>query len=231
AVRDRAPRARVRWRRGDAPRPRPGAATQPGVRPARGRPLPGAPGARRGRGRALPDHAGAPRRHRRRRGGAGAPDLPRARRAGAGGRGRPIADRRRPAPGRARGRRGPRSAGGHPPPHGGRAPLDDGGPGRRRGTGDRLPGPLRVAVRARRGARQVRVTLTPVDRRVREEIARHGPLPWSAVVEAALYDDEAGFYTTAGQAGRRGDFVTSPEVGALFGSVVARALDDRWVAM
>lgn len=75
------------------------------------------------------------------------------------------------------------------------------------------------------------MTLTPVDRRVREEIARHGPLPWSAVVEAALYDDEAGFYTTAGQAGRRGDFVTSPEVGALFGSVVARALDDRWVAM
>ena len=38
-----------------------------------------------------------------------------------------------------------------------------------------------------------------------------------------------GFYTTGGRAGRRGgDFITSPEVGPLFGTVIARALDAWW---
>ena len=44
----------------------------------------------------------------------------------------------------------------------------------------------------------------------------------------ALYHPEHGFYATGGQAGRRGDFLTSPEVGPLFGAVVARALDGWW---
>lgn len=46
-------------------------------------------------------------------------------------------------------------------------------------------------------------------------------------MELALYGD-AGFYTTHGSAGRRGDFLTSPEVGPLFGAVLARALDAWW---
>ncbi|HYI62121.1 MAG TPA: SAM-dependent methyltransferase [Acidimicrobiales bacterium] len=53
--------------------------------------------------------------------------------------------------------------------------------------------------------------------------------PFSAVVEEALYAPGAGFYETGGQAGRRGDFLTSPEVGPLFGAVLARALDRWWV--
>jgi len=43
----------------------------------------------------------------------------------------------------------------------------------------------------------------------------------------ALYGP-TGFYTTGGRAGRRGDFITSPEVGPLFGAVVARFLDAEW---
>jgi SAM-dependent MidA family methyltransferase len=43
----------------------------------------------------------------------------------------------------------------------------------------------------------------------------------------ALYGPD-GFYTTVGRAGRRGDFITSPEVGPLFGTVVARFLDTEW---
>ena len=48
-------------------------------------------------------------------------------------------------------------------------------------------------------------------------------------MEFALYGVE-GFYTgpTAGRAGRRGDFLTSPEVGPLFGAVLARWLDSEW---
>lgn len=47
-------------------------------------------------------------------------------------------------------------------------------------------------------------------------------------LERALYHPERGFYAAGGQAGRRGDFLTSPEVGPLFGAVVARALDTWW---
>jgi SAM-dependent MidA family methyltransferase len=59
-------------------------------------------------------------------------------------------------------------------------------------------------------------------------VRRDGPLPFSTVMHEALYGAE-GFYTTGGGAGRRRDFVTSPEVGSLFGAVVANALDDWWV--
>lgn len=44
----------------------------------------------------------------------------------------------------------------------------------------------------------------------------------------ALYAPELGFYTSGRGAGRRRDFLTSPEVGPLFGAVVARALDRWW---
>ncbi len=47
-------------------------------------------------------------------------------------------------------------------------------------------------------------------------------------VEACLYGPD-GFYTSgAGIAGRRGDFITSPEVGPLFGAVLARQIDAWW---
>ena len=60
-------------------------------------------------------------------------------------------------------------------------------------------------------------------------IHRDGPLPFSTVMREALYGFQ-GFYTTGGGAGRRRDFVTSPEVGSLFGAVMAKALDEWWVA-
>jgi len=43
----------------------------------------------------------------------------------------------------------------------------------------------------------------------------------------ALYGPQ-GFYSQGGRAGRRGDFITSPEVGPLFGAVIARAIDEWW---
>ena len=53
------------------------------------------------------------------------------------------------------------------------------------------------------------------------------PVPFDVFVERALYGD-GGFYTSTGRAGRRGDFITSPEIGPLFGAVVARFLDAEW---
>jgi SAM-dependent MidA family methyltransferase len=43
-----------------------------------------------------------------------------------------------------------------------------------------------------------------------------------------LYSPEGGFYASVGEAGRSGDFLTSPEIGPLFGAVLARALDAWW---
>jgi SAM-dependent MidA family methyltransferase len=65
---------------------------------------------------------------------------------------------------------------------------------------------------------------------LRERIGREGPIAFDAFVELALYG-EGGFFTRARGAGRAGrDFVTSPEVGQLFGALVARALDGWWQA-
>lgn len=52
-------------------------------------------------------------------------------------------------------------------------------------------------------------------------------VPFSEFMASALYGPD-GFYTTGGRAGRRGDFLTSPEVGPLFGAVLARFLDREW---
>lgn len=53
------------------------------------------------------------------------------------------------------------------------------------------------------------------------------PVPFSEFMAEALYGPD-GFYTSGGRAGRRGDFITSPEVGPLFGAVVARYVDAEW---
>ena len=70
--------------------------------------------------------------------------------------------------------------------------------------------------------------MTTVDEVVRATIARRGPIPIEEVVELALYHPQAGFYASGGRAGRAGDFLTSPEVGPLFGAVIARSLDTWW---
>ena len=54
-----------------------------------------------------------------------------------------------------------------------------------------------------------------------------GQLRFDRFLDVALYGD-SGFYSVAGSAGRRGDFITSPEVGPLFGVVIARALGAWW---
>lgn len=54
-----------------------------------------------------------------------------------------------------------------------------------------------------------------------------GAIPFDEFMRLALYG-EHGFYTSGGSAGRRGDFLTSPEVGPLFGAVLARAIEACW---
>jgi SAM-dependent MidA family methyltransferase len=57
--------------------------------------------------------------------------------------------------------------------------------------------------------------------------AAGGAISFEQYMSLALYG-EGGFYQDGGKAGRRGDFITSPEVGPLFAAVIARYLDDCW---
>src|SRR5262245_17990925 len=59
-------------------------------------------------------------------------------------------------------------------------------------------------------------------------IRQNGPIRFGEFIDAALYDPTFGFFTRGGGAGRRRDFLTSPEVGPLFGAVLARVLDAWW---
>ena len=60
--------------------------------------------------------------------------------------------------------------------------------------------------------------------------AAGGAISFEQYMGLALYG-EGGFYQDGGKAGRRGDFITSPEVGPLFAAVIARYLDDCWNEM
>lgn len=53
-------------------------------------------------------------------------------------------------------------------------------------------------------------------------------ISFSQYMDFALYHPIHGFYARGGRAGRGADFLTSPEVGPLFGAVLARALDQWW---
>lgn len=59
-------------------------------------------------------------------------------------------------------------------------------------------------------------------------VAAGGAIRFDEFMRLALYG-ERGFYSTGGQAGRRrGDFITSPEVGPLFGTVLALWIAAEW---
>jgi len=57
--------------------------------------------------------------------------------------------------------------------------------------------------------------------------AAGGAVSFEQYMGLALYG-EGGFYQDGGKAGRRGDFITSPEVGPLFAAVIAQYLDNCW---
>ena len=69
--------------------------------------------------------------------------------------------------------------------------------------------------------------MTAIDA-LRSLIGERSSISFAQYMEFALYDPRHGFYARGGRAGRGADFLTSPEVGPLFGAVLARALDVWW---
>lgn len=65
--------------------------------------------------------------------------------------------------------------------------------------------------------------------RIREAIARDGPMPFVRFMELALYDPDGGYYRAAeARPGRGGDFVTAPELHPIFGQTLAQAVLETW---
>ena len=66
-------------------------------------------------------------------------------------------------------------------------------------------------------------------RKIEQEIAAHGPIPFSRYMELCLYDPEFGYYSrNAEQFGKAGDFYTSSDVHAVFGRLMARQFEEMW---
>ena len=74
-----------------------------------------------------------------------------------------------------------------------------------------------------------------LERRIRGEIERDGPMSFARFMELALYDPQGGYYTSAETVdrgpGRRGDFLTAPEGHPIFGWAIARHLEAAWEAL
>jgi Uncharacterized conserved protein len=65
--------------------------------------------------------------------------------------------------------------------------------------------------------------------RIREEIARDGPITFARFMDLALYDPDGGYYRAeTARPGRDGDFLTAPEAHPIFGAALARAVADAW---
>jgi SAM-dependent MidA family methyltransferase len=68
--------------------------------------------------------------------------------------------------------------------------------------------------------------------RLRRRIEEAGPITFAEFMESALYDPDGGFFegergrATRGAVGPDGDFVTSPHVSPLFGTLLSRLVED-----
>lgn len=69
--------------------------------------------------------------------------------------------------------------------------------------------------------------MTPLEEKIRERIAREGPILFSEFMQMALYDRERGYYR-GDPFGRHGDFYTASQLQPVFGAFV-RMLAERYL--
>ncbi len=68
--------------------------------------------------------------------------------------------------------------------------------------------------------------MTPLEQKIRDQIAITGPISIATFWAQALFDPQHGYYTTKEPFGSNGDFITAPEVSQMFGEMLAA----WWVA-
>ncbi len=62
-------------------------------------------------------------------------------------------------------------------------------------------------------------------------IDAEGAITFHDYMETVLYHPQHGYYTTREPMGRQGDYLTSPEVDPIFGSLIAKQLEQLWELM
>jgi NADH dehydrogenase [ubiquinone] 1 alpha subcomplex assembly factor 7 len=72
--------------------------------------------------------------------------------------------------------------------------------------------------------------VSPLERLIRDRIARDGPMRVADYMAICLGHPDHGYYMTRDPLGARGDFVTAPEVSQLFGEMIGGWLAQLWLA-
>ncbi|HSD91416.1 MAG TPA: SAM-dependent methyltransferase [Methyloceanibacter sp.] len=72
---------------------------------------------------------------------------------------------------------------------------------------------------------------SPLAARLKERIAREGPISVHDYMEACLADRAAGYYLTRQPIGRDGDFITAPEISQIFGELIGAWAATVWQGM
>jgi NADH dehydrogenase [ubiquinone] 1 alpha subcomplex assembly factor 7 len=79
--------------------------------------------------------------------------------------------------------------------------------------------------------RKARNTDTPLAAKLKERIARHGPMSVADYMQACLADARRGYYRTRQPIGAKGDFVTAPEISQIFGELLGLWAVAVWQAL
>jgi NADH dehydrogenase [ubiquinone] 1 alpha subcomplex assembly factor 7 len=73
--------------------------------------------------------------------------------------------------------------------------------------------------------------VTPLGKKLAEEIRRAGPIGVDRFMAVALGDLEHGYYRTRDPLGVAGDFITAPEISQVFGEIIGLWCADQWQQM
>jgi NADH dehydrogenase [ubiquinone] 1 alpha subcomplex assembly factor 7 len=73
--------------------------------------------------------------------------------------------------------------------------------------------------------------MTPLAERIARQIAGQGPITVADYMAQVLTDPRHGYYMTGDPFGRRGDFITAPEISQMFGELIGLWCVDTWQRM